>query len=55
MDITVPGQAADIKILKREAEKFFGGSKIRVRKSDEAFSLIEQLHLKALPYINEVV
>jgi hypothetical protein len=56
MDIMVhPGQAADITILKREAEKFFDGSKIRVRKSDEVFSLIEQLHLKALPCINEVV
>jgi hypothetical protein len=56
MDITVyPGQAGDINVLKREAEKFFGGSNIRVRKSDESLSLIEQLHLKALPHINEVV
>jgi hypothetical protein len=56
MDITVyPGQTADTKSLKREAEKFFGITGIGVGKSDEAPFLIEQLHLKDLPYINETV
>jgi hypothetical protein len=56
MDITVyPEQTADIKSLKREAEKFFGTTGIGVHKSDEGPFLIEHLHLKALPYINETV
>jgi hypothetical protein len=56
MDITVyPGEAIDIKGLKREAEKFLGRMEIRVQKSDEAPFLFDQLHIKALPYINERV
>jgi hypothetical protein len=53
--IAYPGQGGDIKVLEKEAKKIFDGAEVRVRKSDEAPFLADQLYKEALPSVNEKV